>query len=89
MGGRGRTFESFRPDQICSSPCPLDLLLSRDDMDYSLQVEQETGGRWIAEAPELPGVFAYGAISDEAIVKAEALALRVMSDRRQPVGWPF
>jgi len=50
-------------------------------MDYSVQVEQETDGRWIAEVPELPGVFAYGATSDQAIVKAETLALRVMADR--------
>ena len=50
-------------------------------MDYSLQVEQEEDGRWIAEVPELPGVLAYGATSDEATVRAETLALRVIADR--------
>ena len=50
-------------------------------MDYSLQVEQEEDGRWLAEVPELPGVLAYGASSDEATVKAETLALRVIADR--------
>jgi len=49
-------------------------------MDYSLEIEQEADGRWLAEVPELPGVLAYGATSDEAIVKAETLALRVMAD---------
>lgn len=50
-------------------------------MDYSLQVEREEDGRWLAEVPELPGVLAYGASSDEATVKAETLALRVIADR--------
>ncbi len=50
-------------------------------MNYSVEVEQETDGRWIAEVPELPGVLAYGSTADEAIVKAETLALRVMADR--------
>lgn len=50
-------------------------------MDYSLQVEQEADGRWLAEVPELPGVLAYGASSDEATLRAGALALRVIADR--------
>jgi len=50
-------------------------------MDFSLQVEQEEDGRWIAEVPELPGVLAYGTTSDDASVKAETLALRVIADR--------
>lgn len=52
-------------------------------MDYSLQVEQEEDGRWIAEVPELAGVLAYGASSDEATVRAETLALRVIADRME------
>jgi hypothetical protein len=31
--------------------------------------------------PELPGVLAYGQSSEEAIAKAQALALRVLADR--------
>ncbi len=50
-------------------------------MNYFVEVEHETDGRWMAEVPELPGVLAYGATSDEAVVKAETLALRVMADR--------
>ena len=50
-------------------------------MNYSLGVEQEDDGRWLAEVPELPGVLAYGASSDEALVRAETLALRVMAER--------
>lgn len=46
-----------------------------------LETEQEEDGRWIAEIRGLPGVLAYGATRSEAVVKAEALALRVLADR--------
>ena len=46
-----------------------------------IQVEHEEDGRWLAEVTELPGVLAYGASRDEAVAKAEALALRVLAER--------
>jgi len=46
-----------------------------------IEVEREEDGRWIAEIPELPGVMVYGDSRNEAISKAEALALRVLADR--------
>jgi predicted RNase H-like HicB family nuclease len=46
-----------------------------------IEIEREDDGRWIAEIPELPGVMAYGDSRNEAISKAEALALRVLADR--------
>lgn len=46
-----------------------------------IEIEREDDGRWIAEVPELPGVMAYGNSRNEAISKAEALALRVLADR--------
>lgn len=48
-------------------------------MNYSLEVEQETDGRWLAEVPELSGALAYGTSADEA--KAAALALRVLAEQ--------
>lgn len=48
---------------------------------FTIQHEQEEDGRWIAEVPELPGVLAYGATADEALARAEVLALRVLADR--------
>lgn len=48
---------------------------------FTIQHEREEDGRWIAEVPELPGVLAYGATADEAMAKAEVLALRVLADR--------
>ena len=50
-------------------------------MNYTLECELEDDGRWIAEVIELPGVLAYGSTRDEAIVKAEALAFRVIAER--------
>jgi predicted RNase H-like HicB family nuclease len=46
-----------------------------------IEIEKEDDGRWIAEIPELPGVMAYGDSRNEAISKAEALALRVLADK--------
>jgi predicted RNase H-like HicB family nuclease len=46
-----------------------------------IEIEREKDGRWIAEIPELPGVMVYGDSRNEAISKAEALALRVLADR--------
>jgi len=50
-------------------------------MNFTLECVQEVDGRWIAEVPELPGVLAYGISSDDAMSKAEILALRVIADR--------
>ncbi|MCX5810424.1 MAG: type II toxin-antitoxin system HicB family antitoxin [Proteobacteria bacterium] len=46
-----------------------------------IEIEREEDGRWIAEIPELPGVMVYGDTRNQAISKAEALALRVLADR--------
>ncbi|HZT78892.1 MAG TPA: type II toxin-antitoxin system HicB family antitoxin [Gemmataceae bacterium] len=50
-------------------------------MPLTVEVEQEDDGRWLAEAPELPGVLAYGPSRAEAVGRVEALALRVLADR--------
>jgi predicted RNase H-like HicB family nuclease len=50
-------------------------------MNYSLEIEQEADGRWLAEVPELPGVMAYGSTREEAMAKAEVLALRVIAEQ--------
>jgi len=46
-----------------------------------IEIDREDDGRWIAEIPELPGVMAYGDSRNQAISRAEALALRVLADR--------
>ena len=50
-------------------------------MYLNIETEQEEDGRWIAEIPELPGVMVYGKNIEEAILKVQALALRVLADR--------
>jgi predicted RNase H-like HicB family nuclease len=50
-------------------------------MIYNIEYEREEDGRWIAEAPQLPGVLAYGQTREEAMTKAAALALRVLAER--------
>jgi len=50
-------------------------------VDFNIECEREEDGRWLAEVPQLPGVLAYGATADEAMAKAEILALRVLAER--------
>ena len=50
-------------------------------MTFTVEYEREDDGRWLAEVIELPGVLAYGGTENEAITKAQALALRVLADR--------
>ncbi len=50
-------------------------------MQLTVETEQEEDGRWLGEVPELPGVLAYGQNRQEAIVRVQVLALRVLADR--------
>jgi predicted RNase H-like HicB family nuclease len=50
-------------------------------MNFSIECEQEQDGRWLAEVPQLPGVLSYGTSADDAMARAEVLALRVIADR--------
>jgi predicted RNase H-like HicB family nuclease len=51
------------------------------DVQFAIEVERETDGRFIAEISDIPGVLAYGKTEDEARANAYALALRVIADR--------
>ncbi len=57
------------------------LLYFGDDMNFHIEYEQEDDGRWLAEIPEIPGVLTYGATANEAMAKAEVLALRALAER--------
>ena len=50
-------------------------------MNLSVEAEQEADGRWLGEVAELPGAMTYGKTRQEAIARAQALALRVLADR--------
>lgn len=48
---------------------------------FTIELEREADGRWIAEVPALPGVLCYGHDRDEAVAVVQALALRVIAER--------
>jgi predicted RNase H-like HicB family nuclease len=48
---------------------------------FTIELEREEDGRWIAEVPDLPGVLCYGQDRDEAVAGVQALALRVLAER--------
>jgi predicted RNase H-like HicB family nuclease len=50
-------------------------------MTFTVEIEQEGDGRWIAEVLELPGALVYGHAPEEAQAKVQALALRIIADR--------
>jgi predicted RNase H-like HicB family nuclease len=52
-------------------------------MNFTVELEQEEDGRWIAEVVEIPGALAYGTTREEASAKVEALATSVVTDRFQ------
>lgn len=47
-------------------------------MQVTSECEDAADGRWIAEVPQLPAVPSYGSTAEEAMAKAEVLALRLM-----------
>ena len=50
-------------------------------MNFTLECEREEDGRWLAEVVELPGALAYGTSANQAMARAEVLALRVLAER--------
>lgn len=50
-------------------------------VNYTIEIDREDDGRWIAEVLELPGVMVYGDSREEAILHVQALALRVLADQ--------
>jgi predicted RNase H-like HicB family nuclease len=50
-------------------------------MNFTIELEQEDDGRWIAEVLELRGTLVYDQTRQEVMAKGQALALRVVADR--------
>ena len=48
---------------------------------FTVEIEREDDGRWLAEVPALSGVMTYGKDRDEAVARVQALALRVIAER--------
>ncbi|HEY3174242.1 MAG TPA: type II toxin-antitoxin system HicB family antitoxin [Candidatus Polarisedimenticolia bacterium] len=50
-------------------------------MTFSVEVELEVDGRWVAEVIGMPGALAYGRSKQEAQARVQALCLRVVADQ--------
>lgn len=50
-------------------------------MTFTIELEREDDGRWLAEVPALPGVLCCGADRGEVVAKAQAVALRAIAGR--------
>ena len=48
---------------------------------FRVVFDREEDGRWIAEVPQLAGVMVYGKSKQEAMLRVQALAYRVIADR--------
>jgi hypothetical protein len=46
-------------------------------MTFTIEVEQEDDGRWIAEIAQIPGAMVYGRTREEAVSRVEALESRL------------
>jgi predicted RNase H-like HicB family nuclease len=56
---------------------------------FTIEIEPEVDGRWIAEIAALPGVLVYGSTREKAVARAKAVAARVLAERLargEPIG---
>jgi predicted RNase H-like HicB family nuclease len=51
------------------------------NLSVAIETEREEDGRWIAEAPDLPGVMVYGESEQQATENIQPLILRVIAER--------
>jgi predicted RNase H-like HicB family nuclease len=54
---------------------------TRRALVFTVEFDREKDGRWIADIPDLPGVMVYGESKEDALVKVQALAYRVLADK--------
>ena len=45
-----------------------------------VEIGREEDGRWLASAPDLPGVMAYGETEQAAVREAKSAALQILAD---------
>jgi predicted RNase H-like HicB family nuclease len=80
-------FSKMKPDYRIGHPYDMDSerkppqgTIGSQHLLFTIETEQETDGRWIAEICQVPGALAYGTTRDEAVKKAYAIALRSVAD---------
>lgn len=54
-------------------------------MNFTIEIEQEEDGRFLAEVIHFPGVLAYGQTREEAVARVQALALWVLEETNRRV----
>lgn len=72
---------------VRTTPVP-PIVTERSRRTLTIELEREDDGRWIAEVADLPGVMVYGQSKEEALVKVQALAFRVLADVIEESGLP-
>lgn len=50
-------------------------------MNFRIELEMEDDSRWLADVVDIPGVLVYGNSREDALLKAQALALRILAER--------
>ncbi|MHC5613007.1 MAG: type II toxin-antitoxin system HicB family antitoxin [Nostoc sp.] len=50
-------------------------------MNFTIEIEQEEDGHFLAEVIGFSGVLAYGQTREEAVARVQALALRILADK--------
>ena len=50
------------------------------EIKYTVELERDPDGRWIAEVPALPGCMVYGNSREDALQRVKALAQAVIED---------
>ncbi|BAZ53573.1 hypothetical protein NIES4103_62530 [Nostoc sp. NIES-4103] len=49
-------------------------------MNFTIEIEHEVDGRFLAEVINFPGVLAYGQTKEEAVARVQALAVHVLAE---------
>jgi predicted RNase H-like HicB family nuclease len=58
--------------------------MNKVEENYSIEIEEEVDGRWIADIIDFPGlVMAYGSTKQEAMANVTALAFKMIAERIQ------
>lgn len=47
---------------------------------FTIEVEQDSEGRWVAEVLEIPWILAYAETKEEAVTRVRALAARTLAE---------
>ncbi len=57
--------------------------LPAEGFSLAIVYDREADGSWLADIPTLPGVTVYGRTKKQATAAVQALALRLIADRRE------